>query len=264
MELNIDNPDTVIVPFSSPNSNFYVERQFVSPIRVIVYAKSSPLCLPSAVDDSIFLAENTRDVGTQTSESSTDPASNPLVAHGLVSRELFDLLTPPEAKIPVGQKRPLRIQSKARVLTASDVQEDLIRQEEEIEAKRARREERMTKRSAPTRQNRRVTRTNANARPAVDLPAGNTSSTAEHLVTPKCTATRSQQNNSRNKQRRTAAINEEDDFCYLCNSNYDEATRAEQLKWVGCETEDCPHWVCTQCLPPGFNYNSDYFCEYCS
>ena len=111
--LNIDGAGTVIVPGSSPISDSYLERTTQS-ICIKVSGKISIECPPSAVNNSIFLAETIRDIGTQTSESSTDPTSNPLVAHGLVSRELYDLLTPPDAKIPAGRKRPLQIQSKAK------------------------------------------------------------------------------------------------------------------------------------------------------
>ena len=60
---------------------------------------------------------------------------NPLVAAGIVSAEMADLFTPPDEKIPAGRKRPLRQQSKARVMSGDEVYNDIRRQQDALEEK---------------------------------------------------------------------------------------------------------------------------------
>ena len=112
--INIDHPGAGLISDDpSPTVSDSSAENRTQPTIIRFFARLSRQCLASEIQESIFATSTTRDVGTQTSESSTDPASNHLVAKGLVSKELYEILTPPDAKIPAGRKRPLRIQSKA-------------------------------------------------------------------------------------------------------------------------------------------------------
>lgn len=208
------------------------------PIIIEVNTRSSQPCPPSADDVSIYLSKTAVDVGTQTNEDGTYPAANPLVTHGLIPSELADVFRPPDAKIPVGRKRPLRIKSKARIMTAPEVVEDLVRQEEEIELR--------TARTAGKKTGQKTSR-----------PPGR-----EGTVMQKDQASSS--SSSSKKKKTSVRTTLEDNNCYICEINFYDVPRLSQRKWVGCETNGCPHWVCESCLPPNFNYESEYICDYCN
>ena len=60
----------------------------------------------------------------------------PFIRAGTVSQELSDILTIPEEYVPPTRKLPIRVSSKARVLTASDVNDDFSKQIQFHEAKK--------------------------------------------------------------------------------------------------------------------------------
>ena len=135
----------------------------------------------------------------------------------------------------------------------AEVQEDLTRQQEEIEAKRARREERMARRNTSTRQVERPT-CEMDASLTREPHSGNAStSSAEPSAPSTRLVAKPLQSKLRKKNSRKAAI-----------GAAASVPRAMRLKWVGCDTDGCPHWVCTDCLPSGFDYQNDYICEHCS
>ena len=51
---------------------------------------------------------------------------------GIISEELADVFYPPDEPIPAGCKRPLRIRSKARVMTAIEIYADISEQMNQI------------------------------------------------------------------------------------------------------------------------------------
>ena len=55
--------------------------------------------------------------------------------HGIISPDLAAIFNAPDENIPQGRKRPLRIQSKARVMTSDEVVKDLEQQKKNLEEK---------------------------------------------------------------------------------------------------------------------------------
>ena len=71
-----------------------------------------------------------------------EATENPLVTAGIISPELRNVFRPPPEIIPKGRKRPLRVQSKARVMTDDAVLLELRQQKISIEQKQRAQEER--------------------------------------------------------------------------------------------------------------------------
>jgi hypothetical protein len=63
------------------------------------------------------------------------PSENPVVASGIISSDLASISFPVEEEILSGRRRPLRISSKARVMTSDEVRADLESQIKAIKNK---------------------------------------------------------------------------------------------------------------------------------
>ena len=225
--LNIDDPDTLILP-ASTNVQIPPEAEESKSICIKVYAKSSPIAPYDAAEGSIVLLENTKDAETQTDNDTVarkGATSNPLVTEGIISPDLAEIFYPPDEKILQGRKRPLRTKSQARVMTSQEVINDLNVQEQVIESRTARKEANI-QRGRTNCRGKRVNRVNISA-----------------------------------KNRERTISNEEDNTCHECETNYYQESQINRRKWVGCET--CHHWVCPRCLPPNFNNKTDYYCNEC-
>ena len=70
---------------------------------------------------------------------------NPLVKAGIITEDVADIFMPPDEEIPTGRKRPLRIRSKARLMTDEDVIADLQKQRDELKEKEERLRQRREK-----------------------------------------------------------------------------------------------------------------------
>ena len=55
----------------------------------------------------------------------------------------------------------------------------------------------------------------------------------------------------------------EDHHCHICELGWEDEVDEMKSKWVGCETNDCPKWICQRCLPDNFNYKEEFFCNAC-
>ena len=263
IQLNIDSPNTVIThpSFAQKISNQVNDQ----PITIKVFSKFSSLCSPNVDDGSICLEKTMSEVGTQTEEEHCArklPTTNPLVTHGLISEHLADIFYLPDEKILSGQKRPLRIKSKARVMTADETIEDLKKQEEELKLKAARKEERLAakrNKSAKVGQCSRTTKEIGTKKCNKKTKGSSTSVVNQSIL--------SQPSGSKSGEKKKSARfagNKEDNNCYKCEVNFYDVSNVNQKKWVGCETLRCPHWCCSECLTPGFNYKDEYYCNYCT
>ena len=103
----------------------------VSPIKIKFWSKLYPIHPSDASNGSIVLSEAKKDIGIQVPEEPLQVChersilNNPLVSTGLITPDLAGLFYPTDEAIPAGSKRPLRSKSKARVLTAQKVMDDL-------------------------------------------------------------------------------------------------------------------------------------------
>ena len=156
--------------------------------------------------------------------------TNPLLTYGIISEETASILMPPPQEILVGRKRPLRIKSRARVMTSPEVIKDLENQKNEI----------LTKQLAP--KNKQLAAKNKQVKKKVTQPV-----TGKKLAKSKKLNT-----------------NKEDHHCHVCQERWDEETTCMQKKWVGCEKTGCPKWACPRCLPENFEYKKEYFCDTCT
>ena len=68
------------------------------------------------------------------------PSANFLITAGIITKDLVEIFTPPDAKIPTGRKWPLRTKQKACVITSQEVIDDLQSHQQEIDARNARTE----------------------------------------------------------------------------------------------------------------------------
>ena len=161
--------------------------------------------------------------------SSTSPeiSKNPLFRCGIISEETAMILMPPPEEIPQGRKRPLRIKSSARVMTSQEVLDDLQNQKKDL-----------------------VNKNNKKRK-------NNVTYTKNEPKTSKKVKTKDNKSVTRN-------LSKEDHHCHVCQENWNEETDVDKAKWVGCETQNCPKWVCPRCLPPNFDYKNDYLCDDCS
>ena len=124
---------------------------------------------------------------------------------------------PPDEEIPVGRKRPLRQQSKARIMTASNVYDDIKRQQDAIKEK----EERIRKRREGQLQ-----KNEQKKKP-----------TTKKAVPKKPSKTI----NTRSKSTKFGI---EDNECFSCSISWASEKSMLQTKWVGCEGKEntqCPH-----------------------
>ena len=165
---------------------------------------------------------------------------NPLVKCGIISEDVASIFMPPMEEIPVGRKRPLRQQSKARIMTGNDVYQDIMRQKDQIKEK----EERIKKRKE-------------------ELAKKKNDNEQKKRDTNKRSVQNSFKTNNRSKRSKSGL---EDNECFSCTISWTREQPTLQNKWVGCEGRGngrCPHWVCPRCLPNGFNYNDNYLCFEC-
>ena len=208
------------------------------PIKLKMYSKFAKIDDSFDVGNSIVLVDTRIDANVQTEDSTSyrpSPHDNPLITAGIVSEDLAEIFTPPNEKIPQGRKRPLRIKSKARIMTSQEVVADLQNQQQQIDNTNRRREvagQNISRKSCGTRQGRAIQVRRTSKRAAA---------------------------------RKTNHVrNEEDNDCYVCTANFYWESQINKEKWVGCESEECPHWVCPRCVPPDFDYADDYFCNACA
>ena len=162
--------------------------------------------------------------------------NNPLVKAGIITEDVAEVFFPPEEEIPVGRKRALRVQSKARCLTDDDVQEDLQRQRDQLKEK----EERQRKRKEELEKKK--------------------NEQAKKQVKRKTAVTQPKKTNP-NAKRKNAGL--EDNECFSCSIPWAQERSLLKSKWVGCKGRSCPHWVCPRCLPSGFDYKDSFFCLDC-
>ena len=223
------------------------------PIKLKMVSKCAKVDDSFDVGNSIVVSDTMIDVGVQTENPTSyksSPYDNPLITAGIVSEDLAEIFTPPDEKIPTGRKRPLRIKSKARIMTSQEVTDDLQNQMQEIE-------ERNTRREAPAQRNTRGRNRGTRRLNPRERPANDRSSTAGRTMQVK--------RKSNRVVRKTRHVsNEDENDCYVCAANFYDESQINKDKWVGCESEECPHWVCPRCLPPDFDYNDDYFCDACA
>ena len=167
------------------------------------------------------------------------PLQNPLLISGIISKETANILFPPDEEILPGRKRPLRIQSKARVMTADDVIEDLATQREIVLSKQQKKNDLAAKRKEKC-----LAKSNVNAK------RKKRSGTAQPKRTNKVVK------NSNNDGL-------EENHCYICDINWEDASTESKLKWAVCENDGCPRWICPNCLAPEHDYDAEYICIYC-
>ena len=122
-------------------------------------------------------------------------------------------------------------------MTAEDVQQDIEKQQTEINAKAMKRQK-------------------------TDVPKGKGKGKG------KGSATKLKSTKDKNQTRiyETGGENTglmEDQTCNGCGIDWEDEREILQSKWVGCETQRCPHWTCPRCLPVGFDYKDEYFCDDC-
>ena len=158
---------------------------------------------------------------------------NPLVRCGIVSEDLAEIFFPPEEAVPVGRKRPLRTKSKARVMTSDEVYEDIQEQERSIRQKEQNKRKRNVSSGKANKGKKTQKKTNSTEQPST----------------------------SRNQL--SSDEETEGNTCFGCDLPWQSERRILQTKWVGCERNGCPHWVCPRCLPTGFQYSSEYYCADC-
>ena len=168
-------------------------------------------------------------------KSSSDSAArlkfNKYVEYKIMSPSKYDdILFPIEPFIPNNRKRPLRVSNKARVLTNKDISDEIDDKIREIERKEQEKTERKRKRLE-----------------------------SQEIMQARKTAKKTSK--PRGKTRQEEA---EDDDCYLCAGEFREYSSYAQKRWVGCETNNCPHWACPRCLPDNFDYENEYLCEDCN
>ena len=251
-DLTLSNfsPDSSVINNPVPTDNSNIEPN--KPMKFHMFSKYAKTDDFYDVGDTISLVPTCTmvDAGTQTEEVSTGfrplPSSNVLVTSGIVSKDLAEIFTPPDEKIPAGRKRPLRTKSKARVMTSQEVIDDLLSQQQEIDSRIARREAAAQRGRGRGRGGR--GRRPQNSRQREDTPL---------LSTPRRPSNRVA-NINRN------IVSEDENECYICNINFYNESRVNKNKWVGCEGNGCPHWICPRCLPSDFDYNAEYFCDICA
>ena len=209
-------------------------------IKFHMFSKLARLDNTFHVGDTIKVVSTTVDVGVQTEDEATGyrslPRANPLITAGIISEDLAEIFTPPDEKIPVGRKRPLRAKSTARVMTGADVIEDLENQQREIDRRNERREataQRNVRRRG--RGNRRQNPRNGGGDIDGDQPEPSTSVRTMQV----------RRTSIRSANRRTRNVgNEDDNVCFVCNVNFYRESKVNKDKWVGCDGNECPHWVC--------------------
>lgn len=236
------------------------------PFKLKMFSKNFPTVNSFAPTDSIFVVPTQKDASTQTdppaqkSEKESyrqNPTLNPLVTTGIIPRELAEIFTPPDEKIPVGRKRPLRTKSKARVMTSDEVMEDIRLQEEAIENEGARKQQRIT-RLANKKRKTGGAKSTSGTRNDTGVPTSTPSSPV-----PSTSGTRRCSSRKSKAKKRVSTESFEDNNCYKCSKKFEDDTRENQCKWVGCEEKGCPRWVCVGCLPQQFSYSDEYFCSEC-
>lgn len=181
---------------------------------------------------------------------------NPLVDCGIISQETAEILLAPPEEVPTGRKRPLRIKSQARVMTANEVYEDLQKQKEELELKRKKQEELANRRKSITLKNKstkniHVTETSNSNASQVSLENSLPTRTRPHRILKP----------SQRLLQSSLNIGQSEDECFSCNFFWDEEPKNLQLKWAGCD--NCFHWICPRCLPINFDYNAYFLCDDC-
>ena len=156
----------------------------------------------------------------------TSPSLNPLVTSGIVNAELAGIFYPVEEPVPEGRKRPLRIQSKARVMTNDDVISDILEQQKKLEEKKKLAEERKRKRNE---------KTGSKGQP------------------------------SKRKNRRAMTGDDFCCNCAIDYDEYPEHVDEFWVGCSGkVDGTDCTHWCCPRCVPQGFHPVDDtYFCSSC-
>ena len=204
-----------------------------SSVNSIVLTRSDSVGSASTSSVSITINEQEFNEGHSSSHNINpqSPNSNPLFTCGILSDETSHILFPPAEEIPQGRKRPLRIQSKARVMTAEDVQQDIARQQTDINAK-------------------------AMKCKKTDVPKGKGKGKG------KGSAAKDKKETRLSETGENVGLME-DQTCNGCDRDWDEEREELQSKWVGCETHGCPHWTCPRCLPLGFDYKDEYYCDDC-
>ena len=228
-EAPIETPMT-IDPTLRPISTSVEVRVEPTEEPIVMYMCSTGSDIPQTVPDCGIECVALQDNVSLNVALQDNVLTHPLVSTGVVSQEMADIFQVPDDEIPVGRKRPLRIQSKARVMSSDEVYAEIRQKSEELKEKERKKEER--------RQN------------------------IEENKRKKATA-QSKRAQPRAGPSTTRRRNNEDNVCFICQIEYEDDRVAVQKKWVGCDGRNCPHWVCPRCLPSGFCYSDDYFCDDC-
>ena len=194
------------------------------------------------INGSIELLQMDIDANEPLQLSSNAASKNPLVQHGIISPELADVFYAPDENIPKGRKRPLRIQSKARLMTADDVYEDLRKQQENLEEKERKKAQRTATVKSGTKRKSTVSTRSDDA----DVPSTSGLSGAK------------------GKPSKVKKRGLEENNCFICERSWTKERKTLKTKWVGCEGEGYPHWTCPRCLPTSFDYKNHYRCVDCS
>ena len=203
---------------------------------------------------------------TQTSSESSELAENILVKCGIISADYAAIFCPPKEVIPAGRKQPLRIKSKARVMTSDEVMADIENQKKEIEKKeqqqQQKKEERERKKAEKEKkqEEKRKRKEMADAKKKESEKKKESVNKKQRRELKEQLATEELEPDEDEPE--TVEI-EEDDFCSVCGKDFSDDSEEAQDQWVGCSGNDCTHWCCTECLPENFDYVNNYFCVDC-
>ncbi|KAJ8041607.1 hypothetical protein HOLleu_12474 [Holothuria leucospilota] len=187
--------------------------------------------------------------------TSTVISENPLVKYGIVSEELAAIFFPPKEDIPQGRKQALRMKSKARVMTADEVLEDIEKQKKELEEKQRKKEERLKERERKKAEKEKQEAEKRKRKEEAEARKKAKNEKTKSMKQLNVTETVPVQEDSDDDQ--------EDDFCSVCSKDFCDDPPEEQEQWVGCSRQGCHRWSCTECLPENFDYANDFFCQGC-
>ena len=185
-------------------------------------------------------------------QGTSKPTRHPLVDAGIISPELASVFAPSEEYIPPGRKRPLRVKSRARIMTSDDVYSDMKKQREEVEDK-----ERATAEKKATLEKKRGT---TSGKASTSNSKASTSSDKDSANSGKV-STSNRGRIAKKRSVQNVSCDEEESLCITCGTNYYSQRRRKQGKWAGCD--NCDSWFCEECLPDDFNYNASFTCDNC-
>ena len=218
---------------------YAMERAWTADVVQKAFTRTGlyPLC-KDAIDKSFVRTGSDKDSSENSSENdeteSGDPAPckecghvqipNPLVAAGIVSEELQDILIPPSLKDKETTKQKGRRITKARILTGKEMQE-VFRQKEESDRNKQSKPSR--KRKSPTSTEEEISEkennTNEETLPDLVKPKKRKSSKSDELAPPEYT-------------------------CGICNVRGLLSDEDNGIVWVGCDNNDCAAWIHYDCL----------------